>query len=576
MFMRKISVIVPGLLLISMLVCTLPAASQSHLDQELALTNVTAEPLDNVLHQIGEKNGFYFSYNSRSLAGDSLVSFPDFRGTLIEFLEKTLGPDYEFKETPDYVIIRHAPRTMEVIAETAKESRRSYVLKGYVRDSLGGKGVVEASVYDRKALVSTLSNKDGFFKLVVKRPGESIWLTVNKENYREMTMVVLLPVEVKRRVREGKYDYYPDGADSSRLERTWIGRFLIGSRQRIQRLNLGGFFAHSPYQVSLIPGLSTHGMFNSQVINHGSVNLIGGYTAGVDGLEMGGVFNINQKDVRFLQMAGVFNMVGGDAEGVQMAGVSNQVMGNVSGLQMGGVSNWAGNAKGVQLAGVINMAKEMEGLQAAGSVNVATESKGTQLAGVMNVSSGKTGPQIAGVINVGGKVKGIQLAGLINIADSSDYPVGLINIIKNGRKSFSLGTDESGLATLTFRSGGRVLYGLVGAGYYLTDRELSYAAEAGIGAHLTDSKSFSLDAEAVTRNSADFDGHEQDRVSFRLLPELRMGSRFSVYAGPSVNFTYQDRKEAAIDKIPGWVLHESKSTGRALHIGLSAGLKYRW
>jgi hypothetical protein len=269
-------------------------------------------------------------------------------------------------------------------------------------------------------------------------------------------------------------------------------------------------------------------------------------------------------------------MVGGDAEGVQMAGVSNQVMGDVIGVQMGGVSNWTGNAKGVQLAGVINMAKEMEGLQAAGSVNVATESKGVQLAGVMNVSSGKTGPQIAGVINVGGKVKGIQLAGLINIADSSDYPVGLINIIKNGRKSFSLGADESGLAALTFRSGGRVLYGLVGMGYFLTDRELSYAVEAGIGAHLTDGKTFSLDAEAVTRNSTDFDGHEQNQVSFRLFPELRTGSRFSIYAGPSLNFTYPDGTEAAMDKIPGWVLYESKSNGRALHIGLSGGLKYRW
>jgi hypothetical protein len=576
MFMQKRSVTVPILLFISILVCTLPAASQYHLDQELALTNVTAQPLDNLLHQIGEKNGFYFSYNSRSVAGDSLVSYRDFSGTLIEFLEKTLGPDYEFKETPDYVIIRYAPRTLEVITETEKESRRSYVLKGYVLDSIGGKGIGKASVYDRKALVSTLSDNNGHFRLVVKRPGESIWLTVNKENYREMTMVVLLPVEVKRRVREGKYGYYPDEEDSSRLERTGIGRFLIGSRQRTQRLNLGGFFAYSPYQVSLIPGLSTHGMFNSQVINHGSVNLIGGYTAGVDGLEMGGVFNINQKDVRFLQMAGVFNLVGGRAEGVQMAGVSNKVMGDVSGVQMGGVSNWTDNAKGVQLAGVINMSKEMEGLQAAGVMNVATESKGTQLAGVMNVSSGKTGPQVAGVINVGGKVKGIQLAGLINVADSSDYPIGLINFIKNGEKSFSLGTDESGLAALTFRSGGRVLYGVLGAGYYLPDRELSYAVEAGIGAHLTDSETFSLDAEAVTRNSTDFDGHEQNRVSFRLLPELRMDSRFSIYAGPSVNFTDQDGKEAGIDKIPGWVLYENKSKGRALHIGLSVGLRYRW
>jgi len=561
MFIRRKSILIEVFLFVNLLVCTLPAASQYHLDQEISFADVSGQPLGEVLHEIGEKNGFYFSYNSRSVVGDSLVSFNGFRGTLIEFLEKTLGPDYEFKETPDYVIIRHAPRTLEVVVETEKESRRSFILKGYVRDSLGSRGVGDASVYDRKALVSTLSNKNGFFKLEVKRPGESIWLTVNKENYREMTMVVLLPVEVKRRVREEKYGYYPDEADSSRLERTWFGRFLIGSRQRIQRLNLGGFFAYSPYQVSLIPGLSTHGMFNSQVVNRGSVNLVGGYTAGVDGLEIGGVFNINQKHVRMLQMAGAFNLVGGNADGIQMAGVSNTVLGDVSGVQMGGVSNWTGNVKGIQLAGVINVAKKSQGLQAAG---------------VLNRSSEETGSQISGVINIGGKVKGIQFAGLINVADSSDYPIGLINIIKNGRKSFSLSTDESGLAALTFRSGGRVLYGLVGIGYYPTDRELSYVGEAGIGAHLVNTNRFSLDAEVVNRNITDLEDREQEQASFRILPELRMGPHLSIYAGPSVNYSYPDEENGRIDKIPGWVLYESESTGRALHIGLSGGLKYRW
>jgi len=362
----------------------------------------------------------------------------------------------------------------------------------------------------------------------------------------------------------------------------------------------------SPFQLSLVPVLGTHSLYGSRIVFHGSVNLVGGYTGGVNGLEMGGVFNLNRKDVRGVQMGGVFNLVGGHAKGVQMAGVSNRVKGDVSGLQMGGVSNWTGNAKGVQLAGVINMSKEMDGLQMVGVVNTATESKGTQLAGVLNVSSGETGSQVAGVINVsgnvkglqlagvlnhssgetgsqiagviniGGKVKGLQLAGVINVADSSDYPIGLINIIKHGGKSFSLGTDEAGLAALTFRSGGRVLYGVAAVGYYLADRELSYAMEAGIGVHLIDNNTFSLDAEAVNRSSTDFDGHEQPRASFRLLPELRMGSHFGIYAGPSISYTYPKRKDAGIDKIPGWVLHESKSTGRALHIGLSGGLRYRW
>ena len=37
--------------------------------------------------------------------------------------------------------------------------------------------------------------------------------------------------------------------------------------------------------------------------------MFGGYTAGVNGLEIGGLFNLNKKDVRYVQAAGLFNIV---------------------------------------------------------------------------------------------------------------------------------------------------------------------------------------------------------------------------------------------------------------------------
>lgn len=62
--------------------------------------------------------------------------------------------------------------------------------------------------------------------------------------------------------------------------------------------------------MSLTPGLSTHGFFNSQIVNTFSLNLIGGATAGVDGTELAGGFNVNQYDMRGAQFAGVINVVG--------------------------------------------------------------------------------------------------------------------------------------------------------------------------------------------------------------------------------------------------------------------------
>ena len=76
------------------------------------------------------------------------------------------------------------------------------------------------------------------------------------------------------------------------------------------------------------------------------------------------------------------------------------------------------------------------------------------------------GSQIAGFMNIARKVKGVQIAGFINIADSSATPIGLINIIRNGEKSISISADETLTWLLSFRSGGKILYGIVGGGYH--------------------------------------------------------------------------------------------------------------
>src|SRR5690606_33332308 len=127
--------------------------------------------------------------------------------------------------------------------------------------------------------------------------------------------------------KKGKraYGYRPDD-DLLNVERTAAGRFFVSSKQKLQSLNLGGFFANTPFQTSITPGLSTHGSMSGQVVNKFSVNLLGGYTSGVNGVELGGGFNINKRNVNFLQAAGVFNLVGGSVSGIQLAGVNNSVL----------------------------------------------------------------------------------------------------------------------------------------------------------------------------------------------------------------------------------------------------------
>ncbi|SKB84920.1 hypothetical protein SAMN05660226_03411 [Parapedobacter luteus] len=519
--------------------------AQSYLTRDISIKGGPNQRIGDLLSAVSQDQGFYFSYNSNAIAADSLVNVPNYRGPLINFLGRMLGRSYEFRETPGYVIIRYAPGTMKLAFRVEKERGRPLVIEGQVSDASNGMGVPFASIYDRQALVSTLSGPTGDFKLSIKRPGETIWLTVSKEKYRDTTLALLPPVQVGSKHKGRRYWLFLGDGSGGGLEGSAFGRFFTSSKQRIQRINLGGFFAYSSYQVSLTPGLSSQGLFNSQVVNQVSLNVLGGHTAGVNGVEIAGGFNINQQRTRYFQAAGLFNLVGNDMEGVQLAGISNIVMQKASGLQLAGVSSHASMTKGVQLSGVFNVAEDVDGMQ------------------------------IAGVVNTGGNVKGVQLA-LVNVADSSDYPIGMINLVKNGEKSVTAAVDESSMAQLAFRSGGRILYGLLGIGYYLSDSPMRYALEAGVGATALRTGAFILQAEVVSRASTDFKADIEQRLSLRLLPRVSFNQHWGFIAGPTITYTYRDKENGSLNPISGWKWYHNKDAGRALHIGMMGGVSYRW
>ena len=567
--------------------------AQSNLMKQISIGELKQQPMASVLNKIASKENFYFAYNNKIVPADSLVSVSGYRGTLFSLLEKLLGENYEFKEVPGYVVLRYAPRKLFITAEVGKDQGKQTVVKGYVNNVADQKEVAQASVYEKNLLISTLTDDNGYFELKLKNYTGSIVLTVSKENYRD-TSVYVLPVVLvnEKRTNSGKnYKYYPDGNPDAGVEHSRFARFFISSKQMVQGLNLGNFFASSPYQVSLIPGLSTQGMYNSQVIDHFSLNILGGYTAGIDGIEMAGIFNINRKDMQFLQVAGIFNFVGGSVKGIQMAGIYNSVLNDVFGLQVAGIANRANHfTGGMQMAGLANIDKQVAGFQVAGLMNIYGSGKGIAIANIANIAKDSSGTQIAGLMNKGGNVSGLQLStfmntaqkvkgvqfGLINIADSSDYPIGIINFIKNGEKSIGISTDESAFAHVDLRSGGRVLYGLFGIGYKPGTEKIKYALDLGFGVHILNHKKFFLNAEYVAALTTDMDKTLYQTSSFKLLPGYKFDKHWGLFAGPSINLTSTDTGDDV--KIHGWVLGRSVTDNHinTSFTGITGGVQYAW
>jgi hypothetical protein len=303
------------------------------------------------------------------------------------------------------------------------------------------------------------------------------------------------------------------------------------------------FAQERPAHIGLVYPVSTNGTDAAKYSNKFSLHFISGLSRNEHGLAMSGIGNLIKENADGIQIAGVFNQIGNNSSGVQIAGVSNVTK---------------NEAQGLQLAGILNSAK----------------TSNLQISGFMNRGGNVNGAQIAGFINMAKNVKGPQIAGFINIADSSDYPIGIINIVRNGEKALGLTYDELGTGLITFRSGGRVLYGLIGLGYNLNSSRSDdyYAMEAGIGARLLHTPYFRLNAEIYTQSLYDFRKDAYQKHGVRVLPSLRFAECFEVFGGPSLNFVNFDTDDH-INLTKRYLWKETKKDNfYGLMLGYTAGL----
>lgn len=398
--------------------------------------------------------------------------------------------------------------------------------------------------------------------------------------------------------------------------------------------------ATRPVHIGLIYPISSNGLNASDYVNNFSLHLIAGLSGGERGVALSGFGHITRGDLTGAQLSGFGHVITGNAKGVSLAGfgiIHNDIkgaqlagFGNVAvsvqgvqgagfinicsdvkgaqgagfmnvtrrsqGVQGAGFMNINGNFKGVQGAGFMNISSNFKGIQGAGFMNVGGEGKGVQAAGFMNVNdktksgiqaagfmniSGdiEKGVQVAGFMNIAKHVKGIQASGFINIADSSDVPIGIINIIKKGEMYGQISYDDFQNLILTFRSGGRWTYGLIGLGItrhpQFGDRSHS-VSQVGIGGQVPIVNDLKLRGEILFTNMSVVDDNPSfRRLDVQLLADYSV-NRFNVFIGPSfgiarVNF---------IEPLDHWGIINDRlsSSGSTMIydlIGLRGGVSYR-
>ncbi len=354
-------------------------------------------------------------------------------------------------------------------------------------------------------------------------------------------------------------------------------------------------------QVTIVPNLGTNMDDANSRTNHISINILGGENGGVDGVEIGGLFNKVANDVNGVQIAGLFNTVGGDVGpsrlitgeekksfGVQVAGLVNSAD-NANAVQVGGLVNKnKGTFRGVQVAGLWNtVGMGGEGVQMAGLFNANGGDAGVQVSGIMNIADDVDGAQLSGIFNRAKNVNGTQM-GLINVCDSITGPtIGLLNFVRKGYNQIEIGATETMHAQMALRLGSYNFYNIFqfGAKFKtLNDYSFGY----GFGVNIPWSNpSWQWNVELVGSYVVEEEEWQDNGGmvgTFRWTAEYKMSNRWSLYFGPTANvfvanLSKEDIEAGVESDFPRYTMFDNLNDGNntvdtKLWFGFRAGIRF--
>ena len=293
--------------------------------------------------------------------------------------------------------------------------------------------------------------------------------------------------------------------------------------------------------------------------------------SGFDGLQLGGLANIT-RDTRAIQVAGLTN-ISKELYGIQISGLTN-ISQDAYGLQLAGLTNISKDVYGLQVGGLTNISRDTYGLQLAGLFNVSHDLYGMQLAGLFNCAKDVYGLQFAGLVNVAKRARGVQFASILNVAEESDFPIGLINIIKQGDKGVALTYDILGNAVMSFRSGGKYTYGILGVGCNAQIEE-RLVVEVGYGLQVPVCRWLDVNNEFKATTMGYNSGYTRSNFSYLLAPSLTLWRHCNLFAGASINYFMSDRASAAtlLPNAGLWRKEGDRGIGQ-LYLGYQVGVQY--
>jgi len=560
--MKKFSLLMILLLFSAKVFCQSPIPL---LEREVTVS-FNNESVKTALDRIASQGKFTFSYPSNLFDSEKKVTLTVAKKRVREVLFLLFGNRVKYKAKGNYLILSAAPK-----AETEQGNKEYYIINGYVTDGITGEKIPSVSIYEGSKMLSTVTNKYGYFKIKIDETKVQLNLKVSKQNYRD-TLITVKNTGTQNLMIVLHPERNEVQMDTVQSEESPV-TFLIPDESIINTENIKDTI-YRKFQASFLPKLGTNYLLSGNVINDYSFNAIGGYSLGTRKFELAGMFNLDRGDVSNAQIAGFLNANGGTTNGFQLAGFLNLDKKSVNGIQIGGFGNINGDSTtgfqlggffnvnkgisnacniagftnimfdssaGVQLAGFVNSAhRSFDGVQMSGFGNhVIGNMNGVQLSGFYNFTKGEmSGVQVAGFVNYAKKITGTQI-GFINISDScKGMPIGFMSFVRTGYHRFEISSDEIFSVNASLRSGIESFHTMLFASMRPDKRDsMLWSFGYGVGSSLRLGKrwlmDFDLSAQQINKGSV---GPKINLLNKLYVgAEYRISKGFYIAAGPVLN-----------------------------------------
>ena len=512
-------------------------------------------PLGDVLKDMSTQAGFYFSYNAQIFNAEKKISLSVETEKVRTVLTNLLGNNFQFKEKGNYLIIQKLKADEQLIG-------------GYISDKKTGKKLSNVTVYDKNTLASATTDSAGYYEIITRKPIQQ--LSIARYNYGDTVLQVrsekvnpqnidvsLLPkLEAESKEIQGNNDKIVEKSAKTEdfTEQTLISNLQINQAirrtvseiQRINELNIQEPLSRK-WQASLAPYVGTNLGLSGNVVNDWSFNATVGYSKGNNKMEVAGIGNISQGDVKGVQLATLFNIVKGNMKGIQASAIINRTR-KVSGLQAAGITNYTDTIlRGLQISGINNYA-EVGGrgvFQIAGMYNKTAEGRTFFQAAAVGNKADTVVIQI-GLINNANRLRGLQI-GLINRADTADgVLLGLINIVKKGYHVLEFSSNDVTYGNISFRTGTRWFYTIYAFGGQpqLGKKPNILSGGMGLGTSIWFGKTVALTLDATAHRYWLDPLFENRGGLIRLAPalNLQITKRFGIGFAPTWNTYFLNSK----------------------------------